>query len=219
MKTILLTGASGGLGIKLATQLLYDGNFVILVYNKNESNVNELHELYKETSLVYQCDLTSEESITNLYNQIKEKNISIDCLVNNAAIDHKSNIEEKNQETFRKVLDINTIAPFLLIKLFGKDIETNEGTIVNISSDNAIDMYDEETLEYDVSKAGLNLITKIFSNKYIINSICFGWLDTEMNDIPDDIKPMIDFVPFDKAIEEIIKLINTKKSGDCVIVR
>ena len=40
-----------------------------------------------------------------------------------------------------------------------------------------------------------------------------------MNDIPDDIKPMIDFVPFDKAIEEIIKLINTKKSGDCVIVR
>lgn len=219
MKTILLTGASGGLGIKLATQLLYDGNFVILVYNKNESNVNELHELYKETSLVYQCDLTSEESITNLYYQIKEKNISIDCLINNAAIDHKSNIEEKNQETFRKVLDINTIAPFLLIKLFGKDIETNEGTIVNISSDNAIDMYDEETLEYDVSKAGLNLITKIFSNKYIINSICFGWLDTEMNDIPDDIKPMIDFVPFDKAIEEIIKLINTKKSGDCVIVR
>lgn len=219
MKTILLTGASGGLGIKLATQLLYDGNFVILVYNKNESNVNDLHELYKETSLVYQCDLTSEESITNLYNQIKEKNISIDCLVNNAAIDHKSNIEEKNQETFRKVLDINTIAPFLLIKLFGKDIETNEGTIVNISSDNAIDMYDEETLEYDVSKAGLNLITKIFSNKYIINSICFGWLDTEMNDIPDDIKPMIDFVPFDKAIEEIIKLINTKKSGDYVIVR
>ena len=219
MKTILLTGASGGLGIKLATQLLYDGNFVILVYNKNESNVNNLHDLYKETSLVYQCDLTSEESITNLYNQIKEKNISIDCLINNAAIDHKSSIEEKNQETFRKVLDINTIAPFLLIKLFGKDIEDNDGTIVNISSDNAIDMYDEETLEYDVSKAGLNLITKIFSNKYIINSICFGWLDTEMNDIPEDIKPMIDFVPFDKAIEEIIKLINTKESGECVIVR
>ena len=219
MKTILLTGASGGLGIKLATQLLYDGNYVILVYNSNESNVNNLHELYPDTSLVYQCDLRSEESITNLYNQIKEKNLSIDCLINNAAIDHKSSIEDKNQETFRKVLDINTIAPFLLIKLFGKDIEDNDGTIVNISSDNAIDMYDEETLEYDVSKAGLNMITKIFSNKYTINSICFGWLDTEMNDIPEDVKPMIDFVPFDKAIEEIIKLIDTKKSGDCIIVR
>ena len=219
MKTILLTGASGGLGIKLATQLLYDGNFVILVYNNNSTNVNELHELYPDKSLVYQCDLTSEESIINLYNQIKEKNLSIDCLINNAAIDHKSNIEEKNQETFRKVLDINTIAPFILIKLFGKDIETNDGTIVNISSDNAIDMYDEETLEYDVSKAGLNMITNIFSKKYKINSICFGWLDTKMNDIPDDIKPMIDFVPFDKAIEEIIKLIDTKKSGDCIIVR
>ncbi len=219
MKTILLTGASGGLGIKLATQLLYDGNFVILVYNSNESKVNNLHELYKETSLVYQCDLTNEESITNLYNQIKEKNISIDCLINNAAIDHKSSIEDKNQETFRKVLDINTIAPFLLIKLFGKDIEKNEGSIVNISSDNAIDMYDEETLEYDVSKSGLNMITKIFSNKYTINSICFGWLDTEMNDIPEDVKPMIEFVPFDKAIEEIKKLIDTKKSGECIIVR
>ena len=219
MKTILLTGASGGLGIKLATQLLYDGNYVILVYNKNEDKVNNLHELYPDTSLVYQCDLTSEESITNLYNQIKEKNISIDCLINNAAIDHKSSIEDKNQETFRKVLDINTIAPFLLIKLFGKDIEKNDGTIVNVSSDNAIDMYDEETLEYDVSKSGLNMITKIFSNKYTINSICFGWLDTEMNDIPEDVKPMIDFVPFDKAIEEVIKLIDTKKSGECIIVR
>ena len=219
MKTILLTGASGGLGIKLATQLLYDGNFVILVYNNNNYNVNELHELYKDNSLVYKCDLTSEEEIINLYNQIKEKNISIDCLINNAAIDHKSSIEEKNQETFRKVLDINTIAPFLLIKLFGKDIEANDGTIVNISSDNAIDMYDEETLEYDVSKAGLNMITNIFSKKYKVNSICFGWLDTKMNDIPEDIKPMIDFVPFDKAIEEIIKLIDTKKSGDCIIVR
>ena len=219
MKTILLTGASGGLGIKLATQLLYDGNYVILVYNKNEDKVNNLHELYPDTSLVYQCDLTSEESITNLYNQIKEKNISIDCLINNAAIDHKSSIEDKNQETFRKVLDINTIAPFLLIKLFGKDIEKNDGTIVNVSSDNAIDMYDEETLEYDVSKSGLNMITKIFSNKYTINSICFGWLDTEMNDIPEDVKPMIDFVPFDKAIDEIKKLIDTKKSGECIIVR
>jgi NAD(P)-dependent dehydrogenase (short-subunit alcohol dehydrogenase family) len=219
MKTILLTGASGGLGIKLATQLLYDGNFVILVYNNNNYNVNELHELYKDNSLVYKCDLTSEEEIINLYNQIKEKNISIDCLINNAAIDHKSSIEEKNQETFRKVLDINTIAPFLLIKLFGKDIEANDGTIVNISSDNAIDMYDEETLEYDVSKAGLNMITNIFSKKYKVNSICFGWLDTKMNDIPEDIKPMIDFVSFDKAIEAIIKLIDTKKSGDCIIVR
>ena len=219
MKTILLTGASGGLGIKLATQLLYDGNYVILVYNKNEDKVNNLHELYPDTSLVYQCDLRNEESITNLYNQIKEKNISIDTLINNAAIDHKSSIEDKNQETFRKVLDINTIAPFLLIKLFGKDIESNDGTIVNVSSDNAIDMYDEETLEYDVSKSGLNMITKIFSNKYTINSICFGWLDTEMNDIPEDVKPMIDFVPFDKAIEEIIELIDTKKSGECNIVR
>jgi NAD(P)-dependent dehydrogenase (short-subunit alcohol dehydrogenase family) len=219
MKTILLTGASGGLGIKLATQLLYNGNFVILVYNKNADNVNKLHELYKDTSLVYQCDFTSEDSINNLYNQIKEKNISIDCLINNAAIDHKCSIAGKNQESFRKVLDINTIAPFLLIKLFGKDIESNDGNIVNISSDNAIDMYEEETLEYDVSKAGLNMITKIFSNKYKINSICFGWLDTSMNDIPDDVKPLIEFVPFDKAIEEIIKLIDTKKSGECIIVR
>ena len=219
MKTILLTGASGGLGIKLATQLLYNGNFVILVYNKNADNVNKLHELYKDTSLVYQCDFTSEDSINNLYNQIKEKNISIDCLINNAAIDHKCSIADKNQESFRKVLDINTIAPFLLIKIFGKDIESNDGNIVNISSDNAIDMYEEETLEYDVSKAGLNMITKIFSNKYKINSICFGWLDTSMNDIPDDVKPLIEFVPFDKAIEEIIKLIDTKKSGECIIVR
>jgi NAD(P)-dependent dehydrogenase (short-subunit alcohol dehydrogenase family) len=96
-----------------------------------------------------------------------------------------------------------------------------EGSIVNISSDNAIDSYDEISSEYDCSKVSLNLITKMYAEKYKnlkINAICFGWLDTKMNNFDKDIKELIDFVPMSKAVEEVINLTDTNKSGTIKVV-
>ena len=76
-------------------------------------------------------------------------------------------------------------------------------------------------MEYDVSKAGLNMLSNIYRKRFpnrIINTIAFGWLDTKMNNIPDDVKQYIEFVPFDKACEEIVKLFD-KQVDDIVIVR
>ena len=214
---VLLTGASSGLGIKLAKKLLEENNFVILHYNNNSNEVSELHKLYPEKSIIYKCDLISEESIHKIYLDLKEYNIN--CLINNAGIEINSPLEDKSFKSFIDVYKVNLIAPFMLIRYFAPLM--HEGSIINISSDNAIDSYDEQSSEYDCSKISLNLITKMYADKYKnlkINAICFGWLDTKMNNFDPDIKELIDFVPLDKAISEIIDLTETKKSGTIKVV-
>ena len=214
---VLLTGSSSGLGIRLATRLLEEGNFVVLHYNNNSDEVKNLHDLYPDKSIIYKCDLSSEEQVHKMYLELKDKNIN--SLINNAAIEIDSNLEDKTYKSFIDTYKVNLIAPFMLIRYFAPLM--HEGSIINISSDNAIDSYDEISTEYDCSKISLNLITKMYADKYKnlnINAICFGWLDTKMNNFDPDIKKLIDFVPLDKAVDEIIDLTETKRTGTIKVI-
>ena len=213
MKYVLLTGASGGLGYKLSEYLLKKDYYVIMLYHNND-NVKELHDRYPN-SLTYQIDLTKEEEIDRLINYIKEKGINLDILINNAAIENTCDINDKTKESFLNIYDLNTYVPFRLMR----DVEYK--TCINVSSDNSIDMYDEVTVEYDLSKTALNTLSGIFMNKYpdrIFNTICFGWLDTKMNSyLDEDIKKEIDFVPMDKAVKEIVKLFDKQEDKEVII--
>ena len=204
MKYVLLTGASGGLGYKLSEYLLNKDYFVIMLYHNND-NVKELHDRYPN-SLAYQIDLTKEDEIDNLIKYLKDNNIKVDILINNAAIENTCDINNKTKESFLNIYELNTYVPFKLMR----DLEYN--VCVNVSSDNSIDMYDDVTVEYDLSKTALNTLSGIFMNKYpnrIFNTICFGWLDTDMNSyLDEDIKKNIKFVPLEDACIEIEKLFN-----------
>lgn len=222
MKTVLLTGASSGLGLVLAKKLLEKDYFVILHYFKQKEKVTKLHEEYKNFSYLISCDISKEENIVSLKKELEAKKISVDILINNAAIEHLSNIEEKNEETFWNVFKVNTLGPFYMIKYFGGEINEREGAIINVSSDNTIDKYDVVTMEYDISKSGLNIMTKSFANYFVktkINAIAFGWLDTPMNDFPEEIKASLNFVPLEEAASKIIDLITTEETGKIELVR
>ena len=213
MKYVLLTGASGGLGVKLSEYLLKKGYYVIMLYHNHKEEIEELHRKYN-TGMIYQIDLTNDDEILELKKYLYDYDINIDILINNAAIDNTCDINDKDKNTFMKVLEMNTYVPFKLMK------EIPFKTCVNISSENAIDTYDEVSTEYDISKAGLNMLSNIFRLRYpdrVINTICFGWLDTKMNKIDDDMKKYIEFVPFDKACDEIEKLFDENK--DIVVIR
>ena len=126
-----------------------------------------------------------------------------------------------------KYCDITNKLMLCYNSLLGKiniqeEIDKNEGSIVNIASDNIIDAYDIVTLEYDISKAGLHQLTKTFAHYYQkakINTLCFGWLDTPMNDFPENIKKEIPFVPLNKAVKETIKLLETEENGILKVVK
>ncbi len=214
MKYILLTGASGGLGYKLAEYLLNKNYCVIMLYNTHD-NLDKLVSKYPN-SLKYKIDITNEDEIIKLKKYLDSINIKIDILINNAGIDHVSDVSLKNKNTFTKVYEVNAVSAFLMIKYFGDEIDNNQGYILNISSDNTDNNYDIVTLEYDMSKSALNMLTKEYARYYKnahVNSILFGWLDTNMNNIPEDMKKYIKFVSFDRACMEVYEMINNNSSG------
>ena len=86
-----------------------------------------------------------------------------------------------------KIIEVNLVGTFLMSKTFGRLMYNNKnGSIINISSNNGIDSYYSESLDYDASKAGvINLshnLANVFSPYVRVNTICPGWIETPMNE-------------------------------------
>ena len=188
-KTVLITGSSSGIGKEIARVLAKDYD-VILHYNNGYESAKLLKEefdkKYNRDYLMVKCDLSKEEEIDNMLTIIYDRYNSIDILINNAGIAIDTLFEDKTKDNFMKTLDINLIAPFLLCKKIGPKMKENKyGVIINISSTNGIDTTYIESLDYDASKAGLISLSKNLANYFApyvrVNTICPGWVNTEMN--------------------------------------
>lgn len=184
MKTVLITGASKGLGKSISK--IYAQNQYNLILNYNTTPIDNLEELekYNVEILPIKADLTKEEEIKNMVEQIKNKFNNIDVLINNAGIAIDTTFEDKTKENILKTIDTNLIGPFLLTKHIEKIINKG-GTIINISSTNGIDTYYEYSLDYDASKAALISLTHNlalhFAPDIRVNAVAPGWINTEMN--------------------------------------
>ena len=95
---------------------------------------------------------------------------------------------------FSDVLGVNLIGTYLVSKHVGKCmLEKSCGKIINIASDNGIDLGYPESCEYDASKAGVISLTSNMAKHYApyinVNCVCPGWIDTDMNkDLSDSQK-------------------------------
>lgn len=216
MKKVLLTGASGGLGLYLAEALLKNDYFVYLHYCKNATSLLNLKKEYPHQCELVKADFQDFKKVTS-FGKFMQKQ-KVDILINNAAIEHLSPLNEKDYDTLMKVLKVNLVAPFILMK----ELIDSVDVVLNISSDNAIDKYDMVTLEYDISKNGLNFLGKEFVREYPdkkINTLCFGWLDTPMNDFPEDIKEKLSFVSLSKATAKVLEYMTTNETGKIEVIR
>lgn len=201
MKVALITGSSSGIGKEIASKLASDYE-VILHYNSNYNEAlklkNDIDNKYNRDTLLVKADLSNEEDINNIINVIYDRYDKIDVLVNNAGIAIDTMFEDKNKDNFIKILEVNLIAPFLLCKKIGLKMKENkDGVIINISSTNGIDTPYVESLDYDASKAGLISLSNNIANylaPYVrVNTICPGWINTNMNNNLDD-----DFITSEK---------------------
>ena len=184
----LVTGSSRGIGKTCIIEFAKEGYDVVINYNKSEKQALELEQYIKNNFnvkvLTIKCDVSNEIEVKNMIDIVINKLGSIDVLVNNAAIEINSDFCDKNVEDFKKVLDVNLIGTFLVSKYASTYMLKNKrGKIINITSNNGIDKYDPNTLEYDASKAGIISLTHNLSKElapYInVNAVAPGWVKTD----------------------------------------
>ena len=187
-KCVLVTGSSIGLGATIIRKYASMGYNTVITYNSHKDEAIELQkeikDKYNTESLVIKCDISKEEDIENLKNEIINKFNKLDVLVNNASIAIDTTFSDKTKENYMKILEVNLVGTFLVSKIMSTIMNDNS-SIINISSTNGIDTYYEYSLDYDSSKAGIiNLshnLANYLSPKIRVNTICPGWINTPMN--------------------------------------
>ena len=167
------------------------GVHVVLNYNRHalmaEKVAEKIKEKYDVDVLCVKADISIEEEVEAMVNQVVDCFGKIGILVNNAGICKDSLLLDKSVSNFRKILDVNLIGTYLCSKYVGKVmLDRGSGKIINISSTNAIDTYYPESCDYDASKAGVISLThnlaREFASNISVNCICPGWVKTDMSE-------------------------------------
>lgn len=195
-KNVLVTGGTRGIGEAISREFAKKGYDIIINYVKSDEKAKklkqELETTYNIKVFPIQADLSNEIQIENMVNLTIEEFGKIDVLVNNAGIVIDKEFEDRTVEDWKKTLNVNLIAPFILTKLIGKEmIKHKEGVIINISSTNGLNTYYPSSVDYDSSKSGLISLTYASAVQYApyirVNCIAPGWVNTEMNkELPID---------------------------------
>ena len=187
----LVTGGSRGIGKATILEFAKAGVNVVINYNKHamlaEAVKDEILNKYDVEVMCIKADISREEEVEEMVNQIIDRFGKIDILVNNAGICHDSLFMDKSVNNFKKILDVNLIGTYLCSKYVGRVmLDRGSGKIINIASTNAIDTYYPESCDYDASKAGVISLThnmaREFAPHILVNCICPGWVKTEMSE-------------------------------------
>ena len=181
MKTIIITGASRGIGLATAKKFLAEGWQVIGTYLKNKIPLNA------PNLISLQMDQSFSESIGGLVKKIKEMDLKIDVLVNNAAVLLDDQEEDVDMEKLRKTLEINLFGVTDLTEQLWPLVNQG-GQIINIDSSMGslqLPVDDKSASAYRISKAALNMYTKTLAlrtkeNGLIVSSLDPGWVKTDM---------------------------------------
>ena len=203
---IFLTGGSRGIGLAI----------------KNKFEL-EKHKVFAPTQL--ELNLLDFINV-NKYSETFTENI--DVLINNAGVNNISNLEDLDISNITNTFQVNTIAPLLLIKNLSKNmIKNKKGHIINISS---ILSYISKRgrITYSASKAALDSITRTCALDIQVNSICPGYVETELtykNNSPEQIEEIKNSMAIKRLLrpeeiaEEVYKLaLNNSITGQIISV-
>ena len=210
-KVVLVTGSSRGIGRATIIKFAEKGYNVVINYIdskkeaklkfvdgdfefNNESDANKLKEFieseYGVQALVVEADISNELEVKELINKTIDKFGGIDALVNCAGIVFDRDMYKATIDEFENTIKVNVIGAFIVARECSKYM-SNGSSILNISSTNGTKTIAPESIDYNISKIGLQSLTRDLALRLKpnirVNAVAIGWADTDMNkDLPKE---------------------------------
>lgn len=186
-KVVLITGSSRGIGRATAIEFAKNNYDVVINYNNSENKAKEVEKEIKKygvNCITIKCDISNEEEVKNMVNEILNKYNKIDVLVNNAAVCFDCLFDDKTTNNFKRTMEVNVLGTFLVSKYVGKIMYDNKyGKIINLSSTNGINTYFPMCIDYDASKASIISLTHNLAMQFApyvnVNAVAPGFINTE----------------------------------------
>lgn len=189
-KTVLITGASHGIGRAVAERFAAEGCRLILNcktdVTKLMSCANELTDTYGVQTLVLPCDVSDHALVCGMFAQAREAFGGVDILVNNAGISHIGLLTDLSIGEWNRVIATNLTSVFSCChEAVPYMVQQKSGCIINISSVwGSVGASCE--VAYSASKGGVNSFTRALAKELApsnisVNAIACGVIDTRMN--------------------------------------
>ena len=210
-KTVVITGASRGIGKGIALVLASHGANIAFTYSKSVDSANELIEemsKFETNCKAYQSDAASFEDSQNLVDQVIKDFGTIDVLINNAGITKDNLLMRMNEDDFDKVVEVNLKSVFNMTKAVQRTmLKQRSGSIINMSSVVGVKGNAGQS-NYAASKAGIigfskSIALELGSRNIRCNVIAPGFIETEMTEVLDE-----------KVVEEWRNSIPLKRGGN-----
>ncbi|XP_008291299.1 uncharacterized oxidoreductase C663.09c [Stegastes partitus] len=206
-KSVLITGASRGIGLELVKELAKSSTrpATIIAAARNPPASTDLQEISKTYPGVYivKLDVDNQQSISSALEEVQSLvgNKGLNCLINNAAIGSSVDLNAVTPETMMKTFQTNTVSPLFVSKAFLPLLQTaaaqssgmgiHRAAVINISSilgsieSNWGESGNFKSYAYRTSKAALNMVTRCLAvdlgpDGILCMSLHPGWVKTDM---------------------------------------
>lgn len=183
-KVIIITGSTTGIGKAIATACVAEGARVVIHGLEKDLGEAVVANLGNDKAILHIEDITNEGTGQRLVDLAVQTFGRLDAVVNNAAAVVSSTIHTTDLDFFRKVLEVNTLSPFALIKAALPHLRETRGCVLNIGSVNAW-CGEPNLFAYSVSKGALMTMTRNLGDtlhredRVRVNQINPGWVLTE----------------------------------------
>lgn len=187
-KSVLITGASRGIGRAIALYFAKNGAKVAVNYSGSEAKANEVVEEIKAnggTAFSIKADISNSEEVTNMVKSVIDEFGSLDVLVNNAGITRDNLLMRMKEEDWDAVINTNLKGVFLTTKAVTRQMmKQRNGRIINIASIVGVSGNAGQA-NYVAAKAGVIGLTKttakeLSSRGITVNAIAPGFIETDM---------------------------------------
>jgi NAD(P)-dependent dehydrogenase (short-subunit alcohol dehydrogenase family) len=185
-RVAIVTGAAQGIGKRTAELLAERGFHLALSDLRSPAETRRAIAAHGADEIEFLGDITDEHVVSRLAAAVQDRWGRADVLVNNAGISMIAPAESLSAADYRRVLDVNLVAPFLLSKAFGAMmLSQHSGSIVNVASVAGL-VGVADRAAYNASKHGLIGLTRTLAAEWggrgvRVNAVCPGWVKTEMD--------------------------------------